>query len=450
MIGNNADTSLEFTTGTILTDIKPFRANLAEAPENATLEQIATAVTAGYANGEYCVDHRNGIVYGIKDTTGTADTAAYKVSTQTTGGGGVLPNIVDLTKIGGVAISAKNAAFAEPPLGTGSEFEAIGALTTDGGTAGDKVPNKASAEGVPYAHLVAADGATSTIPAQGTGVMAGSLPSTIATDDTQFGAVGAASDVDGNVHGQLRYIGEAVDGLEATVATPPYTHSSGRKDFAAAYTSSTTITLSDTPATIASNQLAFITYTPTGGTLAKRLVNGQNGVTLTISSNVITVDGGGTPFASGDTYDIGVNLQIKGYDSSTDQNKVSVGNPEYAHYTDAELLVTASDIVATTTVYKDQGAEIDMRGYKTLGIFVKFTVNDSETNTIKALSKHTNAGGEEFVLETTADYIKTLGDSNINIYYEFEADGIPFVQLQSTATTVGATEGVVEIYITKR
>lgn len=39
---------------------------------------------------------------------------------------------------------------------------------------------------------------------------------TIATDDTHFGAVGAASDVDGIVHGQLRYIGEALDTLETT------------------------------------------------------------------------------------------------------------------------------------------------------------------------------------------------------------------------------------------
>lgn len=49
----------------------------------------------------------------------------------------------------------------------------------------------------------------------GTAAMATSLPITHATDDTQLGAVGAAADVDGNVHGQLRYIGEAVDNLPA-------------------------------------------------------------------------------------------------------------------------------------------------------------------------------------------------------------------------------------------
>lgn len=45
----------------------------------------------------------------------------------------------------------------------------------------------------------------------GTGTMATSKPVTIATDDTQFGAVGAAADPDGNVHGQLRSIAEAVE-----------------------------------------------------------------------------------------------------------------------------------------------------------------------------------------------------------------------------------------------
>lgn len=50
----------------------------------------------------------------------------------------------------------------------------------------------------------------------GTGVSAGSdtmdngtIRVALATDDTQFGAIGAGADVDGNIHGQLRYIGES-------------------------------------------------------------------------------------------------------------------------------------------------------------------------------------------------------------------------------------------------
>jgi hypothetical protein len=55
-------------------------------------------------------------------------------------------------------------------------------------------------------------------PALGTGVMAGSVPATIATDDTQFGAVGAAADVDGNIHGQLRYSGETIEAARVLLA----------------------------------------------------------------------------------------------------------------------------------------------------------------------------------------------------------------------------------------
>ena len=36
---------------------------------------------------------------------------------------------------------------------------------------------------------------------------AGTIRMTIADDDNHFGAIGTASDVDGNIHGQLRYIG---------------------------------------------------------------------------------------------------------------------------------------------------------------------------------------------------------------------------------------------------
>jgi hypothetical protein len=46
-------------------------------------------------------------------------------------------------------------------------------------------------------------------PALGVAASAGSVPVVLASDDAHLGAVGAAADVDGNVHGQLRYIGEA-------------------------------------------------------------------------------------------------------------------------------------------------------------------------------------------------------------------------------------------------
>ena len=53
----------------------------------------------------------------------------------------------------------------------------------------------------------------------GTGVMASAQAVTVATDDTQFGAVGSAADVDGNIHGQLEFIGTAASEIEGATET---------------------------------------------------------------------------------------------------------------------------------------------------------------------------------------------------------------------------------------
>ena len=63
MIGNDGDTSVTFTTGTVLTTIKPCLKDPIEDPGNKTLEEIAADITANFANGEYCIDHRNGVIY---------------------------------------------------------------------------------------------------------------------------------------------------------------------------------------------------------------------------------------------------------------------------------------------------------------------------------------------------------------------------------------------------
>jgi hypothetical protein len=50
----------------------------------------------------------------------------------------------------------------------------------------------------------------------GDGTAASALRVTISTNDSHFGAVGAAADVDGVIHGQLRYIGTGVDTVETS------------------------------------------------------------------------------------------------------------------------------------------------------------------------------------------------------------------------------------------
>jgi len=47
----------------------------------------------------------------------------------------------------------------------------------------------------------------------------GTIRIALATDDTQFGVIGADADVDGNIHGQLRYIGNATANQAALLET---------------------------------------------------------------------------------------------------------------------------------------------------------------------------------------------------------------------------------------
>jgi len=61
--------------------------------------------------------------------------------------------------------------------------------------------------------------ALETLLAVGTGAMASAQAVTLATDDTQFGAIGSAADVDGNIHGQLEFIGTAASEIEGATET---------------------------------------------------------------------------------------------------------------------------------------------------------------------------------------------------------------------------------------
>ena len=147
------------------------------------------------------------------------------------------------------------------------------------------------------------------MPALGTAAMAASVPFTLATDDTQFGAVGAAADVDGNIHGQLRYIGEAVDGLEATGFADEATFTLGTSE--------------GTP--------VFGQYTAAGD----NVTDGQTGVfAMTIDRHLLT--------------------ETKGYDSGTDSQKVYEVSPTFQHVLPQTISATTQGN-GTTTYYISAG-----------------------------------------------------------------------------------------------
>ena len=166
-------------------------------------------------------------------------------------------------------------------------------------------------------------------------------------------------------------------------------------DLTATYTSSTTITLSSLPFSITdSSQIVYIKVIPSSGD-AEIYVNGSNSVTITESSNVLTIAGAGTPFASGDVYEVGINSQKKAYDSSLDVNKSSVQNPVYAHTTDAETLVSATPYELTAS-FADVCSEISVDTYNYLTLWFTVDIGTSTNPQIRILHKHESAGSEEY------------------------------------------------------
>lgn len=218
-------------------------------------------------------------------------------------------------------------------------------------------------------------------------------------------------------------------------------------DFTWTYTSSTTITLSWLPLTIAdSSQLVYIKVIPASWD-AQVLVNGSGWITMTVSSNVITVAWAWTPFASWDVYEIWINWQTKAFDVSTNSQMNSILNPVYTRYTDAETLVTAQDLTAS---YADFWAEIDMRWYNTLWVWVTRDVNDSENVDLKVLAKYESAWSIEAELSSWWTVsLWTTWASDWTTYYEFDTWSIPFIQLQAIAGTLWATAWDLTISITK-
>jgi len=317
-----------------------------------------TELYALLSNGDYTVDYTNGIIYYKKETADTAGTIDYKYTSQE------IDLSVSSLSIGDVTSNGQNIAT-ETTLGTvntnlGTIETDIEAINTDTTSIDGKIPTL------------------------GTAVMTGSSPVTLATDDTQLGAVGSASVVDGNIHAQLRYIGESVDGLESSVPNINAEYSSPY-DFSAEYTSTTSITITGAPFTVddSSCYIVGIAFKATAGTTWTKIENGHNGVGMVASSGVITVSGYGTPFASGDTYRVAIAYQQKAYDSTTDVLKTINQSPDRASYVLDSLLDTTN--IAAATNYYPSSTGMSMDGFKDASLSGKFIDADGTmTMTIEA------------------------------------------------------------------
>lgn len=171
--------------------------------------------------------------------------------------------------------------------------------------------------------------------------------------------------VDGSVvDGTNPFPVEITNQIEVEVpglSTPKATHTSPN-DFTASYTSATTLTVNGV--TIASpSQISYIKVIPATGD-AKIYANGDGKHTLTNVGGAITVAGADVnPFAAGDSYEVGLNLQDKGY-SSEDLIKIQDQSPEWAHFTNADYEPINETNVSVNTYFK----KINMEGFRGLSL----------------------------------------------------------------------------------
>lgn len=143
-------------------------------------------------------------------------------------GGAATPASVNITQLKGAAIAsdAGPSSAATPRTVTASDSPDVTALAAANvlQTAANALQSAANAllatiDADTGATALAAVSMNAKTPALGSALAAASSPATIATDDPHMGAVGAASDVDGVVHGQLRYAGEAAESSRALLST---------------------------------------------------------------------------------------------------------------------------------------------------------------------------------------------------------------------------------------
>ncbi len=100
----------------------------------------------------------------------------------------------------------------------------------------------------------------------------------------------------------------------------------------------TTVTHNTLPYTPVNTQIKYIQVSPATGD-SFLLSNASNGVTMAVSSNVITVSGASDDFASGDSYEIGFSAtyeQKQTIDSDTNTQLTTQQNPDYGHSTSVE------------------------------------------------------------------------------------------------------------------
>lgn len=121
-------------------------------------------------------------------------------------------------------------------------------------------------------------------------------------------------------------------------------------------------------------------------------------------------------------------------------------------YSSATALISTPQTL--TTSFADLGGEIDCKGYKTLWLWVKLTIQQSSGVQIKALAKHTASGTEEYnmPIETVSSTLISLNPqifqlpdaSDLYVVEIKVSNACPYIQWQVKMSTDGGTDGTID------
>ena len=190
-----------------------------------------------------------------------------------------------------------------------------------------------------------------------------------------------------------------INGLQVTHSTP--------QDGSAAYLSNVTITASGFPFTVDDGNctVASILYKDSATSTWTLLSNGVNGVSITAASNIITVAGAGTPFASGDVYFISISYQEKAYTKTTQSKAVGERDPITEFYINNAIEADTTNVSAATHYYPSAtGGTMD--GGKDLSVDGKLIDADGTLTAYLEVTNDEDASG--------ADWKKAYGYDDIN------------------------------------
>lgn len=421
-VGTNQDTSFSFdATDTFDDEIafnyEKYYTHLGGGTQAVMAADMdATLLT----NGQYMVNYETGLVIGRKKDADTTETVTYKtraLTVETT-----LSSAFDLTKIGGVSISAKNAAFAEPPLGVGYEYEALGSLTTDGGSVGDKVPYKGSAVGVPYVGLTDVAGTKEAVLLEGAthgsgdaGIMSLVIRNDALADLSGGDGNYAGLQVDANGAAYVQLGSSATSGPNAVLGTATYAEATTEGLIVGAVRNDALAALADTDNEVAPLQV------DAGGALYVQLGDAADNSPIATDASaqdatpeVLNI--GGEYRAADTTYTDGnatilqtdvngyTKVRSKSYDSGTTADKVYEVSPINLQYDNAVINVDTTNVAAAATYYPSSTG-FTMNGKKNFSLTGKFIDGDAVTTTL-------SIQGTNDEDTTNADWVNINGQIN--------------------------------------